>query len=272
MTSANTLAAPFAGPFAAPFSLSSLPGDFALAPDTLRGEVALVTGAGQGLGRATALALAAAGATVILHGRDVKKLNATYDEIEARGGATPAIMPLDFFKASDEAYHQLAESIHAEFKRLDMIVHCAVHVASLTPMASQDGAAWQNHFEANVRAPIAITRACMPMLKRAPRANVVFVSEEHALTPKAYWGAYAASKAMLHHAVGGWADEIEREANIRLSILVPGPFASPARNVTHPGEAAEQLSPVGEIARHAVYLATQHLSSPGRAALHLVRT
>jgi NAD(P)-dependent dehydrogenase (short-subunit alcohol dehydrogenase family) len=242
------------------FTPSLLPENFTLSPDALRERV----------GRATALALAAHGATVILHGRDVKKLEATYDEIEARGGATPAIMPLDFFKAIDADYHQLAESIHAEFKRLDTIVHCAAHVGPLKPMTALDGDAWQNHFVANVRAPVGITRACMPMLKRAAQANVVFVSEEHALAPKAYWGAYAASKAMLHHAVACWADEIEREANIRLSILIPGPFATPARNVTHPGEAVETLSPVGEIARHTVYLATQHLSSAGHVALHRV--
>lgn len=219
----------------------AIPAEFNLAADALKDRVILITGAGQGLGRAAALAYAKAGATVILHGRNTKKLDAVYDEIVALGAPTPAIIPLDFLKATSAEFHQLAETIHATFKRLDAIFHAAVHIAPLAPLDAQDLATWQAHFTVNAAAPIALTRACMPMLKRAPSGRVIFVTETHAISPKPYWGAFAATKSLLAETAAMWADENDQAANLRFALLLPGPIATSSRSVTHPGETVGEL-------------------------------
>jgi NAD(P)-dependent dehydrogenase (short-subunit alcohol dehydrogenase family) len=209
--------------------------------DCLAGRVILVTGATGSLGRTAALAFAAHGATVVLHGRKANKLDALYDEIEAAGGAEPAILTLDYLKASETDYTGVAETVHATFKRLDGIFHAAGHTAPLTPLALQDHASWQAHSTINLLAPIALTRACLPLLKRAPQSAVVFLSETHAQRAKAFWGAFSASKAALQHTVAIWNDELEGESTLRMRVLVPGPVATQCRAVTHPGELASTL-------------------------------
>lgn len=211
----------------------------------LQGRVILVTGANGSLGRIAALAFAAHGATVVLHGRNSARLEALYDEIEATGGGEPAILALDFLRATEADYKGLADTIHATFKRLDGIFHAAAHLAPLTPLALQDFASWQAHHSVNFMAPIALTRACLPMLKRSPAAAAVFLSETHAMTSKAFWGAFAVTKSALHQTAAIWNDELEHESALRMRVLIPGPVASRCRALTHPGELSTAL-PIAE--------------------------
>ena len=222
-------------------SPSEIPSALLPAAGCLKSRVILVTGANGSLGRAAAIAFAAHGATVVLHGRNAAKLEPVYDEIEAAGGIQPAMLTLDFFKAAETEYKALADTIYATFKRLDGIFHAAGHIAPLTPLALQDLAGWQAHHSVNYMAPILLTRACLPMLKRAPAASVVFLSETHALSSQAYWGAFAVTKSALHKTAAIWNDELEHETTLRLRVLVPGPVASHCRSVTHPGELTSQL-------------------------------
>ncbi len=209
-------------------------------------HVVLVTGATGSVGRETALACARAGATVILHGRRQALLDSLYDEIVTAGLPEPAQLKLDLTEAREPQFKEVAETIHASFKRLDAIVHAANHCKQLMPMTLQDTTMWEPYLRVNTIAPIGITRACWPMLKRAPRARVVWVSEAHALLPQAYWGAYSTSKAALHHAVAIWRDEMTPQDNVFLGIYVPGPIASNSRAVTHPGELSNSLPTAAE--------------------------
>lgn len=226
-------------PSAEQFITSAAPLDLTGKP--LNHHVVLVTGATGSIGRETALACARAGATVILHGRRQVLLDSLYDEIVTAGLPEPAQLKLDLNEAREPHFKEVAETIHASFKRLDAIVHAANHCKQLMPMTLQDTTMWDAYLRVNTIAPIGITRACWPMLKRAPRARVVWISESHALRPQAYWGAYSTSKAALHHAVATWQDELTPQDKIFLGIYVPGPIASNSRAVTHPGELPTSL-------------------------------
>jgi NAD(P)-dependent dehydrogenase (short-subunit alcohol dehydrogenase family) len=232
----------------------TLPENYAPTVDALKDRVILVTGAGQGLGRAAALAFAQHGATVILHGRTLAKLEAVYDEIEAAGGAEPAMMPLDFLNATQADLDGFAQSIHEGLGRLDGIFHGASHFAPLTPLASIDLDSWLKHTRVNLAVPAALTKACMMLLKRATNPAVVWLSETHAVKPTPYWGVFGSVKAALHPLATMWQGEMIEADGIRFTVCVPGPVASPMRAKSHPGELASSLPSPASLAPHFVYL------------------
>jgi NAD(P)-dependent dehydrogenase (short-subunit alcohol dehydrogenase family) len=220
----------------------------------LAGRVILVTGAGQGLGRAVAMACARHGATVALLGRRQEKLEATYDAITAAGGAEPALVPLDLETAGGAEYDALVQLIRRDLKRLDGIAHCASHFVPLGPLANQTLDTWITLLRVNLAAPFAITRACLPLLASAPDGSVVFTGETHGEAPAAYWGGFAVSKAGLSPLVHIWADERSRTPNPRMNVLVPGPIASPQRARSHPGEDPASLRSLEDAARAFLFL------------------
>lgn len=234
---------------------SSLPAEYQPKVDLLKDRVVLVTGAGQGLGKVAAIAFAQHGATVILHGRNVSKLERVYDEIIGAGLPKPAISPLDYLTATQAELDAFAQAIHTSFGRLDVLFHGASHFLSCMPLASQDLDMWQQHVRVNLVVPAALTKACMPLLARAPGASIVFLTESHAVEPKAFWGAFSASKSALANLTATWADEMDGQTKVRLNLCLPGPVASPMRGKSHPGEIASGLRPVESLARYFLYLA-----------------
>ncbi len=205
-------------------------------PDSLKGRVILVTGAGSGLGREAAIAYARHGATVALLGRNETKLDAIYDEILAIDGPEPAMFPFDLEAADDSGFERLAGTISYHLKRLDGILHSAASFFSLTPLNQQTLAQWNSMLKVNLAAPFALTRACLPMLEASPDASVIFTGETHGHKPAAYWGGYAVSKSGLEALTTIFGQELERLPNIRINTLIPGPVNSPLRRKTHPGE------------------------------------
>jgi NAD(P)-dependent dehydrogenase (short-subunit alcohol dehydrogenase family) len=201
----------------------------------LQGRVILVTGAGQGLGRSAALSFARHGATVILLGRTVHKLEKVYDEITEAGGPQPAIFPLDLAAATDAACESLAQAVGYQFGRLDGICHCAAHFEALQPLKQETLADWIESFRVNAAAPAALNRALEPWLEKAQDASVILVGETHGHAPRAYWGGFAVSKAALEAyfkiQADEWADRPQR-----INLVIPGPVNSPQRAKTHPGE------------------------------------
>ena len=241
----------------------SLPEDYRPAADLLEGRVILVTGAGQGLGKAVALACARHGATVALLGRKLAKLEATYDAIADAGLPTPALVPLDLAAAGDAEFDQVANLVRRDLKGLAGIAHCASHFVPLGPLANQTLEQWNALLRVNLAAPFALTRACLPLLAAAPDSSVVFTGETHALQPKAYWGGFAVSKSGLATLAAVWADELEHAGKPRLNVLVPGPIATPQRARSHPGEDPSRLRSADDAARAFVFLLggeSRHLS------------
>ncbi|OYX30408.1 MAG: NAD(P)-dependent oxidoreductase [Hydrogenophilales bacterium 32-62-9] len=228
--------------------------DYSAPLDLLAGRVILVTGASSGLGRAASLAFARHGATVALLARDEAKLDAVYEEILAAGGAEPAMFPYDLAIADDRSLETLAGTLAHHLKRLDGVLHSAHQFFNLTPLTLQTLEQWQALMRVNLIAPFALTRACMPLLKQAPDASVVFTGETHGHHPAAFWGGYAVSKSGLETLTRIWADEIRPEDNLRINTLIPGQVATSLRARTHPGLAPETLPTPEDIMPWYLYL------------------
>lgn len=230
-----------------------LPTDYQPATKLLADRVILVTGAGQGLGQMAARSFARHGATVVLSGRSQKKLEQTYDQIIQDRSPEPAMLPLDLATADDAMFQGFAQSVHQTFGRLDGILHSAVHFVPLAPLPVQTLDQWLTLLRVNLAAPFALTRACLPMLKRSKDASVVFTSETHARDPKAYWGGFAVAKAGLHTLATIWNDELA-DTTVRVNCYIPGPVASPQRRQSHPGEALSSLPAAENLATDYLFL------------------
>lgn len=209
----------------------------------LEGRIVVITGAAGGLGRMLALACAAAGATVVLHGRVLRKLEAVYDEIVARGDPEPSILPLDLNLASSEDFANVATALQTQYGRVDAVIHTAVRLGALGPIEHQGFDQWLATLRVNLLAPFGLTRALLPLLRAAPDASVVFTLDTRGQAPKAYWGAYAVAKAGLSALLVILADEWEGVPNVRVNGVVPGPMRSPLRAQTHPGHDVTSLPP-----------------------------
>jgi NAD(P)-dependent dehydrogenase (short-subunit alcohol dehydrogenase family) len=193
----------------------------------LKGRVVLVTGAHGGLGSAASLACARAGATVILLGRKVPKLNRLHDAI-AGEGAAPLLYPLDLEGASPDDYAELASRIEAELGRLDGLLHCAAEFRGLTPLEHTDPAAFARAVHVNLTAPWWLTQACLPLLRRAEDASVVFVLDDPARVGQAFWGGYGVAQHGLAALVGTLHAELTN-SSVRVSGLRPGPMRTALR-------------------------------------------
>ncbi len=223
-------------------------------PDLLADRVILVTGASTGLGRAASLEYARHGATVALLARDADKLEVVYDEIVAAGYPEPAMFPYDLSVADDRSLDTLVGTIAFHLKRLDGLLHSAHQFYNLTPLALQTLDQWQTLMRVNLIAPFALTRACLPLLKQAPDASVVFTGETHGHHPAAYWGGYAVAKSGLETLTRIWADEISLDDPLRVNTLIPGQVATTLRSRTHPGLAPDTLTSIETLMPWYLYL------------------
>jgi NAD(P)-dependent dehydrogenase (short-subunit alcohol dehydrogenase family) len=212
-----------------------------IAQSPLDGRVVLVTGATGGIGHPLSIACARAGATVVLHGRIVRKLEALYDEIVAQNLPEPVILPLDLARAEASDFANVGSALEAQFGRLDALVHTAAMLGSLGPLEHQSFDMWLALLRVNVASPMGLTRILMPLLNRAPDASVVFTLDSRGQEPRAFWGGYAVTKAAIAALARELADEWENRPNVRVNAIVPGPIRSPLRTQTHPGEDAARL-------------------------------
>ncbi len=191
-------------------------------PDLLNDRVILVSGAGDGIGKTAAKSFAAHGATVILLGRTVPKLEAVYDEIEGSGHPQPAIYPINLEGAAPKDYQDLADTLEREFGRLDGLLHNATNLGSLTPLEHYDLQLWAQVMQVNLHAPFLLTRSCLPVLRKSPDASVVFTSSALGRAGRAYWGAYAISNFAVEGMMQVLAEELESKPQIRVNSLDPG--------------------------------------------------
>ena len=205
-------------------------------PDELAGRVIAVTGASGGIGRAVALACAQFGATVILIGRNARKLEAVHGEIETAGGPEPIIALLDLEKAIASDYDQLASAVSERFGRLDGLLHNAGILGTLSPIEHHDVPTWCRVMHINVTAAFALTQVLLPALKKSQDASVLFTSSSVGRRGRAYWGAYAVSKFATEGFMQVLAAEIENITSIRVNSLNPGRARTMMRRQAYPAE------------------------------------
>lgn len=198
------------------------------APRPLKDRVVLVTGAHGGLGAEAAKACAAAGATVVLLGRKVPKLGRVYDALKALG-PEPALYPMDLAGADPADMETLADTVERELGRLDGVLHCAADFAGLTPLENTPPEQFARQMQVNLTARWFLTQACLPLLRRAPDAAVVFTLDDPARVVKAYWGAYGLAQAANEALVRMLHQETE-QSSVRVSGLRPGPMRTPLRS------------------------------------------
>lgn len=200
------------------------------------GRIILVTGAGDGIGRALALALARQGATVGLLGRTQRKLVRTYDRIVEAGGPKPALLPFNLETAAAPEYDALYEALDREFSRLDGLAHVAGILGDLSPIDQYDVPTWCKVLHVNLTAPFIVTRTLLPLLRQSADASVVFTTSSVARRGRAYWGAYAVSKFGIEGLTQVLAHETEATTRIRVNSVNPGPVRTAMRRQAFPAE------------------------------------
>jgi len=225
-----------------------------LPPVDLSGRAILVTGASGGFGRALALECGRAGASVVLAGRNGAKLDRLYDEIVASGALEPAIVQLDFASATAADYDRLSATIDREFGKLDGLVHAAALLGDRTPLEQYNVPTWCRVLHVNLTAPFILTQVLLPNLRKSPDASVIFVSSGVARKPRAYWGAYAVSKAGLEALRSMLGQELEGEPNIRINSINPGRMRTAMRAAAYPAEDPNSLPQPSAVTAPFLYL------------------
>jgi NAD(P)-dependent dehydrogenase (short-subunit alcohol dehydrogenase family) len=212
----------------------------------LDGQLALVTGASRGIGAATAEALAGAGAHVIVTARTAGGLEELEDRIHAAGGSA-TIAPLDL--TDGDAIARLASAVAERWQRIDIVVANAAQLGTLTPVAAIDGKEFNRVLTLNLVAQQALIANFDPLLRRAAAGKLIALTSSVARSPRAYWGAYAASKAALEVLVTSYGAEMANISTVRTAIVDPGATRTEMRARAFPGEDAATVKEPSVVAR-----------------------
>ena len=222
-------------------------------PNFLSNKIILITGAGDGIGKEAALTYARFGATVILLGKTVKKLEAVYDQIIANGGAEPAIVPLDLAGATPSHYAGLAGSIEHQFGQLDGLLHNASMLGDLGPFVNISQEDWQAVMQVNLTSQFNLTQALLPLLKKPQASALIFTTSGVGLKARAYWGAYAISKFATQGMMEVLADEYDN-SGIKINCINPGAIRTAMRAKAYPAEDNSLLKTPADIMPYYLYL------------------
>jgi len=229
------------------------------------GQVALVTGASKGIGAATALALGRAGAHVILTARDVKGLEAVEEAIHQAGGSA-TIAPVDLTEPDGVA--RLATAIRSRWDKLDILVIAAAMLPQLSGVADIDQPSFNKALTVNVLATQSLIAHFDSLLRRSADARVIGLTSTVATAPRAYWGAYGATKAAFEQLLDCYAQEVRAVSRIRVAIVNPGATRTAMRARAYPGEDPLTVKLPEVVAERLVSLLGEQFSSPHRGSVN----
>jgi NAD(P)-dependent dehydrogenase (short-subunit alcohol dehydrogenase family) len=203
------------------------------------GRVIMVTGATSGIGRAVASELVRSGATVILHGRNEKTLEALYQELKPLG-PEPSVAQIDLERAQGPQYQQLVNEIESRYGRLDGLLHNAAILGDRSPVEHYDIGLWQRVLLVDLTAPFILTRCLLPLLRNSSDASLVFASSSVGRRGRAHWGAYSVAKGGIENLAEILTDELEN-TGVRVNVINPGGTRTKMRTRAYPAENAAAL-------------------------------
>lgn len=227
----------------------------------LAGKTALVTGSSRGIGAAAAQALAAAGAHVVITGRDVRALEAVEDAIHAAGGSA-TIAPVDLSETDGIA--RLASAVASRWDTLDILVIGAAFLPSLGPVTQIEGKQFGKAITINLLATQALIASFDPLLKRSTAGRVIGLTSSVGAQPRAYWGAYAATKAAFDNLLDSYGQEVGNISNVRVAIVDPGATRTQMRARAYPGEDPASVKEPGVVADRLVEMLVQDFANGHR--------
>jgi NAD(P)-dependent dehydrogenase (short-subunit alcohol dehydrogenase family) len=230
------------------------------ATGALAGRICLVTGASRGIGRAIALRYAREGADLILTARTVGALEELDDEIRAINGKTSLLVPMDL--RNFDTIDQLGAGLYERYGKVDVLVGNAGILGQMSPLTHTEPKAWQEVIDVNLTANWRLIRSIDPLLRQSSAGRAIFVSSGVARDVRAYWGAYAVSKAALEMLVGIYAKEIQ-QSNVRANLIDPGRTRTRMRATAYPGEDPMTLRTPEEIMEPFVRLARADYAGNG---------
>jgi len=231
---------------------------------TLAGRVALVTGASRGIGAATATALAAQGAHVVLTARTAGGLEEVEEAIFAAGGSA-TIAPMDLLET--DSIPRLAAAVAERWGKLDLLVLNAAALGTLSAISAFDPKEVAKTLALNVSAQAALIGAFDPLLRKADNGRVIGLTSTVARTPRAFWGLYGATKAAFENLVLSYGEEVRNLTKVRVALLNPGATRTKMRARAYPGEAPESVKPPEVVAERIVALLTQDFETGAFEAL-----
>lgn len=227
--------------------------NYHVSANALKNKTILVTGAGDGIGKQAALSYAKHGATVILLGRTVAKLEAVYDEIETSGYPTPAIIPLDLKGAKKQHYIDMAETIQSQFGKLDGLLHNAGLLGILSPFEQFEESIFDEVMQINVKAQFLMTQALLPVLQKSDDSRIIFTTSTVGHQGRAFWGAYAISKFATEGMMQTLAHEMEG-THVKVNAINPGGTHTRMRAQAFPAEDISLLKTPEDLMPLYVYL------------------
>lgn len=230
----------------------------------LEGRIALVTGASKGIGAATAQALAAAGAHVILTARDVRALEAVEDAIHDAGGSS-TIAPVDLTETDGIA--RLASAVAGRWNKLDILVLSAAYLPNLTPVTQIDAKQFGTAVTTNLLSTQALLASFDPLLKRSGQGRVIGLTSSVGSQPRAFWAAYGSTKAAFESLLDSYAAEVEKIGGVKVAIVDPGATRTAMRAKAYPGEDPKTVKEPARVGEHLVALLARDFATGHRERL-----
>ena len=234
--------------------MKTLPENYQAESECLKGKVIVVSGAGAGIGRAVSLTCAQHGATVVLLGRTTQKLEMVYDEIEAAGGPQAAIYPINFEGACEKDYDDMAQALFDEFGKIDGLLHNAADLGERTPLTNYAADTWKRVMQVNVNAPFMLTKSLLAVMEKADQGSIIFTGSSVGYQGRAFWGAYAASKAANENMMQTLAQELQGTTQIRVNSINPGATRTQMRAAAYPAENPMDVKPAEDLMPLYLYL------------------